>query len=97
VDLGSTAVDFHHQLFQRRGQALHLFSVTAQDLGSLGQQTQTDWTPSGRLRAALLGLRSQHSQMVHLLLDAPVSPAEARRAATEYLRQMLTLEKRTAS
>ena len=97
VDLGSTSVDFHHQLFQRRGQVLHLFFVTAQDLGALGQQTQTDWTLAGRLQAAVLGLRSQRSQMVHLLLEAPASPVEARRMAGEYLRQLLTLEKGTAS
>ncbi len=97
VDLGSTGVDFHHQLFRRGGQVLHLFSVTAQDVGAVGQQTLTDWTLAGRLRAAMLGLRSQRSQMVHLLLEAPTSPTEARRAATEYLRQVLALEKRTES
>lgn len=97
VDLDGTSVAFHHQLFQSRGQVLHVFFVTAQDVGSIGQQTQTDWTMEGRLRAAALGLRSQRSQMVHLLLDAPRSPANARQMATEYIRQLLVIEKTAKS
>ncbi len=92
VDVGGVNVGFHHQLYQRRGQVLHLFFITAQDIGATGQQTETDWDMGGRIRAAVQGLRSQHSQMVHLLLDAPSSAEEARRLATEYLRKLLMVE-----
>lgn len=95
VDVSGTRVEFHHQLFQRSAKALHLFSVTAQDTGALGQQTLTDWTLAGRLRAALLGLRSQRSQIVHLVMSDGSAPvAEVRQRATGYLNQILTLDER---
>lgn len=79
---------FHHQLYHRGSQLMHLFYATIEETG-IEPRTVADWTYAGRLGVAWRGIRSQRSEMIHLLVETTLPSGEVRNAAATYLGKLL--------
>ncbi len=79
---------FHHQLYRRGSQFMHLFYSTIEETGA-EPRTVADWTYSGRLGVAWRGIRGQRSEMIHLLAETTAPPEEVRKAAGGYFGKLL--------
>jgi exosortase len=81
-------VVFQHQMFRRGEGLLHLFNALLIEGNASGSQC-TDWTWSGRLRAAWLGLRGQRASLVHLIVEHPYQAGVARGLAVQNLKLLM--------
>jgi exosortase/archaeosortase family protein len=88
VNTGAATLLFHHQLYHRGAQPLHLFFATVEETGGAAR-TVADWSYAGRLSVAWRGIRGQRSEMIHLLAEAAAPPEEIRKAADAYFRKLL--------
>lgn len=87
IAISGKELSFAHQSFEKGGQLLHLFHAYLQNVEQ--ENSLANWTYQGRLRAAKLGIRSHRAELVHLIVQAPYSPENARAAAADYLKQLL--------
>ena len=83
---------FHHQLYHRGAQWMHLFYATIEETG-VEPRTVADWTYAGRLDVAWRGIRGQRSEMIHLLAETTQPPEEVRKAAVRYFGELLVRRK----
>jgi exosortase len=92
VSTESGQLRFHHQLYHRGSRLMHLFYTTVEETRA-EPRTIRDWSYAGRLEVAWRGIRSQRSEMIHLLAETPSSPDEVRKAAEIYLGKLLFRQK----
>lgn len=88
VSTESGPLRFHHQLYHRGSQLMHLFYTTVEETGTEAR-TIRDWSYVGRLEVAWRGIRGQRSEMIHLLAETTCPAEETRRAAGFYLGKLL--------
>lgn len=88
VDTESGKLQFHHQLYHRGAQWMHLFYATIEETGA-EPRTVADWSYAGRLDVAWRGIRGQRSEMIHLLAETTQPPEQVRSAAATYFSKLL--------
>jgi exosortase len=88
VEIDGHPAVFQHRLFRRDGRLLHLFNAALIE-SAAARDVRTDWTWSGRFRAARMGIRGQEAALVHLLIEHPYQPKAARSKAGEILGRIL--------
>jgi len=87
VVISGREITLAHKIFQRANHPVHLFHTYLQNTAD--EDSRVDWTYQGRLRAALLGIRSHRAELVYFMVEAPYSPDQAKETASGYLSQLL--------
>ena len=89
LEINGTPLLFHHQVYRRGPEILHLFFSTLHEKGAEKELSIGDWTYQGRLRAAWFGVRSKRADIIHLVAPFPYPPDTARQLASEYLKAVI--------